>query len=65
MEMQPGKKKKKKMRRRKMKGRKYRAEMRSGTQMATFLLTELKVWVRERAGGVNTPQFYTLGPQQH
>lgn len=48
-----------------MKGRKYRAEMRSGTQMATFLLTELKVWVRERAGGVNTPQFYTLGPQQH
>lgn len=34
---------------------KYRAEMQSGTQMATFQLTELRVWVREGAGQARTP----------
>lgn len=36
-------------------GRKYKAEMQSETQMATFQLTELSVWVRERGWGSQDP----------
>lgn len=45
IEMQPGKTKRKKR-----KGRKDREEMQSRTQIATFQLTELRVWVRDPLG---------------
>lgn len=35
--------------------RKCRAEMQSGTQMATFQPSELRLWVREGTVGVRTP----------